>query len=133
MAWKPHEPRARRVGRSLFKYRDDLVLRYEKPEHALLDDDNARGASRPADLSAGRNWPWKVGSILTTGLEIRFGRARRRPDHHCRNAEDSRFATRWLYLITLRCSSRAFSAIAPSRQLSPSKSGQSSYSEVTVI
>src|ERR1700740_1937812 len=44
----------RRVGRSFSKYRDNLVLRYEKPEHAFLDDSNACGASRSADLSAGR-------------------------------------------------------------------------------
>jgi hypothetical protein len=36
------------------QHRDDMVLRYEKSEHALLDDDNARSASGPADLSAGR-------------------------------------------------------------------------------
>jgi hypothetical protein len=30
-----------RAGWSLSEYRDDLVLRHEKPEHALLDDGNA--------------------------------------------------------------------------------------------
>ena len=43
-----------RPGWRFSQYRDDLVLRHEKPEHALLDDGQALCAFGATDLSSGR-------------------------------------------------------------------------------
>jgi hypothetical protein len=43
-----------RLGWRFPQYRDHLVLRHEKPEHALMDDGNALCTFRPVDLFVGR-------------------------------------------------------------------------------